>query len=255
MWAQWNASGNANPTDANWLNGPTRRFAMPWPSGEPWYYTPMQVANLSELNYSYQELGALARPVVSPLAARLKRLGASDVADQVARGRTPVAPTKQPELLGASSGPVVIAKDGAWGVPVQTDGGVRRKVARSLAAVTDSSLPDHVYLKLENVRGTLDATVLDVFINLPANATAEQRRASLAGEVALFGLRRASVKDGDHGGAGLTLVLDITQRIDDMHLQSTFDVASMDVSLVPQHPLPATTKISVDRISAYRQGT
>jgi tyrosinase len=50
MWAVWNANGNSNPTDSNWLNGPPdRRFVMPGPGGSPSYYTPMQMANLNGL--------------------------------------------------------------------------------------------------------------------------------------------------------------------------------------------------------------
>lgn len=259
MWAMWNASGNSNPTDANWLNGPTQPFVMPWPGSEPWFYTPMQVANLIELNYDYQELSVVAPPGPGPLALRLARLGAQGVAKQVSSGLARIALPKPPELLGASSGPIVVQGAGAQRVTVKMDGAVRQKVASSLKSITRTSLPDSVYLKLENVRGTLDATVLRVYIDAPGDpiapaASPKARRANLAGEVALFGMRRASVLHGGHGGSGLSFVLDITHIVDELQLKKTFDVGSIEVSLVPRRPLPHGVQISVDRISTYRQG-
>jgi tyrosinase len=253
MWAQWNANGNSNPTDARWLDGPTQPFVMPWPDSAPWYYTPMQVANLNELNYTYQELSPVAAGP-NPLATRLTRLGATGAAKQVSSGLARIALLKQPELLGASINPIVVQGSGAQRVPVKMDGSVRSRVVKSLASISGTSLPDYVYLELQNVRGALDATVLGVYVNLADNAGPQARRASLAGEVALFGLRRASVPHGGHGGSGLTFVLDITHIVDDLQLRNALDVGTLEVSLVPRRALPAATKITVDRINAYRQG-
>lgn len=254
MWAQWIAAGNANPADAAWQKGPVRQFVMPWPASQPWVYTPIQVDNLAELDYSYQELAALAHPAANPLAIRLQKLGASSLADKIASGLAKPPSLQQPELLGASAGPVLIDGGGAQNIPIRMDAGVHGKVANSLQAIGANAFPDYVYLKLEGVRGTLDATVLDVFVNLPGQAQPKTPRANFAGQVSLFGLRRASVKDGEHGGGGLTVVLDITRLIDTLHLNVAFQPGSLSVSVIPRNRHPSKAKITIGRISAYRQG-
>ena len=98
------------------------------------------------------------------------------------------------ELVGANEGPVQLKSSGARAT-VKLNAKVQKKVTRSLAAASEASLPDRAYLQLENVRGNIDANKLDVSVN-------QQH----VGTVALFGLRRASLKDGAHGGEGLTFV-------------------------------------------------
>lgn len=253
MWASWNAHGNANPTSTDWLNGPLRPFVMPTPKGEPWYYSPMQVANVNELRYSYQEVGTI-RPGPHPLEIRLARLGALNTPPQMQGGRAKVTVSRPPELLGASTGTIVVEGAGSRPVSVTVDANVRRKVATSMALVSAAGLPDRTYLKLDDVRGTFDATLLGVHVNLIDASRADERRATFAGQVALFGLRRASMPDGQHGGGGLSFILDITHLVDDMIMSKTFDVGSLQVSLLPRRALPGGVKITVGRISIYREG-
>ena len=84
---------------SNWLNGPARQFVMPTPGGQPWHYTPGQVANLSSLDYSYQELAAEPGPPSPILAQRLAMLGASAGEQEKAkRGPATRAIPRQTEL-------------------------------------------------------------------------------------------------------------------------------------------------------------
>ena len=253
MSAVWNANGNSNPTDSNWLNGPPdRRFVMPGPGGSPSYYTPMQMANFNGLNYSYEELPA--QPAAAPLvlAQRLALLGARSAADKAKRGLATLTLPKQTELLGANEGPLRI-QGPVTHTSVRLDSAVRRKVVESLANASETALPDNVYLKVENVHGNFDASVLGVYVNLPENTAPRDRRKFLAGNLALFGLRRASVEDGQHGGQGLTFLLDITRIFDELYVANALDVGSLRVSLLPSRALPAETEITVGRISLYRQ--
>lgn len=146
------------------------------------------------------------------------------------------------ELVGANDGPLQIKSSGARAT-VRLDSDVRGKVSASLAEASETDLPDHVYLQLENVRGTRDAFKLNVSVN-------QQN----AGTVALFGLRRASLKDGAHGGEGLTFVLDITNIIDNMFLNNALDVDSLDVRIVPNRAVPDSADITVGRVGVYRRG-
>jgi tyrosinase len=146
------------------------------------------------------------------------------------------------ELVGAHDGALQIKSSGARAT-VRLDSDVRGKVSASLAEASETNLPDHVYLQLENVRGTRDSYILNVSVN-------QQR----AGSVALFGLRKATLKDGQHGGQGLTFVLDITNTIDNLFLDNTLDADSLDVRIVPNNAVPDSEEITVGRVSVYRQG-
>jgi tyrosinase len=115
-------------------------------------------------------------------------------------------------------------------------------------------LPDKVFLKLENVRGDFDATALSVYVNLPEKAKPGKSSEYLAGTIALFGLNRASAKDGQHAGEGLTFILGISRIIDELHLENALDADSLQVRIVPSRPLPDDAKITVGRISVFRQG-
>lgn len=246
MWAAWNANGNSNPTDPNWVNGPTaingREFAMPFPDGSSWVYTPADVNSLDQLDYTYDDLTATVSPQPSnKLAQRLIKLGATPAAAKIARGAV-MDSGDNAELVGAHDGALRIKSSGARAT-VRLDSGVRGKVSASLADASDTTLPDHVYLQLENVRGTRDSFILNVSVN-------QQR----AGSVALFGLRKATLKDGGHGGEGLTFVLDITNIIDNLFLNSTLDADSLDVRIVPNNAVPDSEEITVGRVSLYRQG-
>lgn len=256
MWAVWNLA-NANPNDPNWLNGPAaaggREFVMPMPGGGAWVYTPQQMSSLSGLNYAYDTLPQPAAvPAAALLAQRLTRLGATAAASKVKEGAAVTAGTKM-ELVGASQQVIPIRRTGA-SASVKLDAGVRRKVAASLAKASETAPPDRVYLNLENVRGTRDATVLSVFINLPKDEKPADHPELLAGSVGLFGLRQASLTDGKHAGEGLNFVLDITKIVDALHLNHTLDADSLQVTLVPHQAVPDQANITVGRISIYRQG-
>ena len=264
MWAVWNTnSSNINPTDPNWLNGPAAVgepvFVMPMPDGSAWVYTPQQMNRLSQLNYTYDSLptSAPAPPTglsaqENLLAQRLTRLGATAAAAKVKEGAI-VTAGKNLELVGANQEALPIEGSGA-STSVRLDAGVREKVSASIAEVSETSPPDRVFLNLENVRGTHDAAALSVFINLPEGAKPSDHPDLLAGSVGLFGLRRASLKDDKHAGQGLNFVLDITKIIDALHLKNALDVDSVKVRIVPHHAIPDQAKITVGRISIYRQG-
>jgi tyrosinase len=258
MWAAWNANlSNTNPTDPNWLNGPAaigeREFVMPWPGGGSWVYTPQEVNSLDQLNYTYENL-----PVPAPVstealfAERLTRLGATAPAAK-AQGEAAMISGKNVEMVGANQGPLPIKGSGA-STTVKLDRDVRRKVSASLAAAPEAAQPDRVFLNLENVRGTRDASVLNVYVNLPEGANPSDHPELLAGSVGLFGLRKASSTDGIHGGQGLSFILEVTDIFDALHLDNALDVDSLQVRIVPHRPVPEQADITVGRVSIYRQG-
>jgi tyrosinase len=262
MWAQWNSTvTNTNPTDTAWLQGPAssggHEFVMPMPDGTAWVYTPAEMDSMAKMNYAYDL--ELPLPLsVSPLASRLSRLGATALAAKITEGVTLPIPNAT-ELMGASLQGIKLQRTGAV-AKITLDTAVQSKVSKSLAlAATANTLeaatPDRVYVNLENVRGTFDASVLSVYINLPEGAKPADHPELLAGSVGLFGLRNASLKDGKHGGEGLNFVLEITKIVDELHLNNALGVDSIQVRVVPHQALPDQAQITIGRISIYRQGT
>jgi len=252
MWAVWNSdASHTNPSDPNWLKGPAasgeREFIMPMPGKQSWRYIPNDVNSLSLMNYTYDNLQQV--PVANLLAQRLSNLGLPAAALNAAAGPIRIAV----ELVGANDGPVAISGTAA-STTVHLDTEVRQKVADSLAMAAETSLPDRVYLNLENVRGTQDATALSIFINLPEGSDPSDHPEQLAGTVGLFGLRRASLADGKHVGGGLAFLLDISPIIDRLHLDSALDSDNVRVTIVPNRPLSDQAPITVGRVSIYREG-
>jgi tyrosinase len=258
LWAIWNITlGKSNTTQLNWLQGPTTNgqsdFEMPM-DGKWWLFTPGAVGDFSKLNYTYQDMSAPAGLVAAAQAfsARLATLRAAPAAARPAGGAT-VTPEKEVELMGATQAAVAVMGSGAR-APVRLDTGIRRKVAASLTAASVDAPPDRVFLRLDNIVGTTGG-VLSVYINLPEGGKPGQYPKLYAGNIGLFGLRQASTMEGKHGGKGMNFTLDITKVIDELHLSQSFNLDTLSVSLVPARAIPASSPITVGRISIYRQGS
>ncbi|MEO1022546.1 MAG: tyrosinase family protein [Bacteroidota bacterium] len=240
MWASWNAQGNSNPTDPNWLNGPVavgaRAFVMPMPNGTNWTFTPQDVDSLAQLDYIYEDLITAPAPVHT-LAQRLNKLGALTTE---ALNTENMGTGTNSELVGASEGSLELGGSGLK-TQLRLDSDVRKNVSDSLFKASEVDIPDLIYLQIENVTGSLDANILTVSVNN-----------QLAAHISLFGLLDASDKDGQHGGTGLSFTIDITTIIDDLHLENKLDADSLDVSIYPNN-IPEDESINVGRISIYRE--
>jgi tyrosinase len=253
MWDAWNVTGqNANPNDPNWLAGPTAngnsRFAMPLDAaGTPWYYTPEDVDTTNNLNfagvtysYTYDDLSLTSYEPATPrkfeqLQTRLLKLGAP-----AAEKTTPMVPKRKHELIGGNAG-VLALKSGETQATVRLDTPSWTKVSESLRSASLAKLPDEVFLQLENVRGTNNSNFLSVFVN-----------GKFINSVALFGIRMASLQGGAHGGAGLTFTFNITNVVDDLHLNGDIDLNALNVVIKTKNDLPADNDITIDKISVYR---
>jgi tyrosinase len=93
-----------------------------------------------------------------------------------------------------------------------------------------------------------------VSINVPEGEDPAKHPDHLAGRVALFGVRKATLVDATHAGNGLTFVLEITHVIDTLHLAGALNVCQLHVRLVSLNPVPQAAQISIGRISVFRQG-
>ncbi len=259
LWEVWlqQSGARADPSDANWIDGPAkigeRAFVMPKPDASTWTYTPGGMTDLSNLGYTYDDFspaGAPAQPIApGPPPAPAARAGGGGGSG----GGAPVGPGKNVELVGASQGGLnVLGSEVA--TSVKLDPATRRKVTATFAAAVPDSERDRVFLNLENVTGLSDATRFNVYVGVPQGTNPADHPERLAGSVALFGVRKASKPDGDHAGAGLNFVLDITRIASDLHLEGNLEKDAVDVRIVPAKPVPDAANVSVGRISLYRQG-
>jgi tyrosinase len=256
LWEVWNElpTATGNPTQSKWVNGPAsvgqHAFVLPMPDGTDLTYTPSGMASLAALGYAYDDVSP---PSVAPqVVARLERLG-------VGRTRAvdlskAMADSKNVELLGANSGSLrLTGKEAQTSVTLEST--VRRKVTSSLRSpgAEAATVPDRVFLNLENVRGVNDATAFSVYINVPAGEDPAKHPELKAGSVALFGVRKASQKDDKHSGDGLTFVLEITDIVDRLHLTGDLNADKLHVRLVPRNEVPDEAQISIGRVSVFRQ--
>ena len=161
------------------------------------------------------------------------------------------------EMVGAHEQELRITGKDEVRAQVRMDQPALRRMTANLAAaspldVAPTAAPDRVFLNLENVRSPSDATVLQVYVNIPEGANPADFPERLAGSVGLFGARQATAPDGEHGGAGLTFVLEITHVVNDLHLQN--DLGGLDVRIVPFDHVPEEAEVRVGRVSIFRQG-
>lgn len=259
LWEVWRKlpGSKGDPTAAKWVMGPAsigeHAFVMPMPGGKKWTYTPGDMSDLSQLGYDYDDVSPPSE--ASEAIARLRERGVHRAAaEATARSAAMAAPNV--ELLGANNQSLRLTGAEAR-TSVALEPAVQRKVSRSFEATTAaaSAAPDRVFLNLENVRGLNDATVFNVYINVPDGADPAKHPELKAGSIALFGVRKATLANEEHAGDGLNFVLEITSIIDRLHLAGTLKQNELHVRLVPRKPVSDEAQVSVGRISIYRQGS
>jgi len=248
LWAYWLTlgGGRSNPSEQAWLNGPVSRlFVVPAADGTPWRFVPHNVLTTEELDYQYSPLGN-NDPIPVPRASRAQLLGfaAPSVAPLVAPAGKPTA-----ELIGANDSQIKISH--ASKSTVAIDSRMMARCARSFSseAIAKSfrNEPNRFHLNLESIRANVEGLNIDVHINLDGKQV-------FVAPIGLFGAKKASQTDLSHGGEGITVVLDITDMLDELHLAKGIDsLANFEVIITPRKPLADNVELSIERISLYRE--
>ena len=259
LWTIWSAiPGHPAPTDTAWLDGPADRgFAVPLSDGTIWSFAARAVIDTraQPLDYSYDDETPPVLP--SRVATRMAALGGGAVAPA---GATAVREAQMagggPELIGASDGEVRVA--GRTRAEVRLDeagvGTLRTGLARAAAAGGGATEePARVFLKVEGVRGTADAAVYYVYVDLPPNGRPADFPDRLAGTLSLFGVSDASAAEGPHAGNGFNQVFEISGIVDALHLSGD-DLARLDVQFVPSNPASEASTFAVRRLSVFKLG-
>ncbi|WP_102864889.1 MULTISPECIES: tyrosinase family protein [Pseudomonas] len=263
LWQVWldSPEEHSNPDKSNWYNGPdklSRPFIVPQVDGEPWKFKVAEVLDTlaPRLNYRY-DTTAPAKSQGNRLHQRLQRLGlATDQLQNFSASGALMAKEPETEVIGANRAPLEIV-----GHSVQTSVQLDKQGAQQVFSSLKSNLfaasftpPDRVFLNLENIRGNSDAVLLEVYVNLPADADPAQHPELRAGVLSLFGVSDASRTDHEHGGHGITEVFEITDIIDALHLGGITSADQLNIRLVSRAAVPAEDQITVARVSLTRLG-
>jgi tyrosinase len=252
LWSVWLELGNgrSNPVDPQWLQGPigSRQFIMPMASGDSWQYTPQAVQDNSDINVNGTQLGYEYTPgsgvnstqeMLSTSENRAKTFGLESFKNSI--DLQPVAS----ELIGATTKKLQI--DGLTNVTIPLDHKMKNTLQKSFMALDESSQsnvaePDRVFLKLENVKANREGIILDIYTTLTDDS--DQNKTSLVESIGLFGIRKASSSKEEHGGAGLNIIVDITDYFDELHLNKQIaGTNAFPISFVPRQPLAADTEV------------
>ena len=240
LWEVWRNQGFSDPATTDWLS--TVPFQMHDANGQPFTYFSKDMLDTTKVlhGYQYDNVPVAHEPGAQILEAAMAPLPG------------------QPELAGASTGPVALEGDVTrTTVSMQT-----QQMTRSFLESTKPT-PQHVYLNLENITGTGNPGDYKVYVYRPNN----EKEQMLAGVLTTFGLERASNPELSHGGSGIHHVFDITKLAGALGLTGgTAD--QVQVSFVREGMKPATqrapaglenfvrrdkpdTAIKVGRVSVY----
>jgi len=262
IWDQWNRAvpTHTDPADQRWL---TQSFSFYDASGAQVSLKCSDVLNIvNQLNYSYAP--PPARPIPWPFGPPRWHLD-SVMAEPPEGAQPPTEPTPapEPELVVASSEPVRLS-----GQPEQVSFTIDQAAAQSALAELRITEPNHVYLMVQDTVGDADpGTVYGIYVNLPADATAEIADAHHAGNIAFFGIARAQNPRGDahphslnvsHDITALTRALAADREWDGQHVTITFrpiglvppDHPELTHQLPPEPPAPQPP-ITVGRVAIY----
>jgi tyrosinase len=87
---------------------------------------------------------------------------------------------------------------------------------------------------------------------LAVRVGAAGKKASYTQSVALFGLAKASAADGEHGGNGINVAVDITEIAGKL-TGAGASLDQLEVSIEQEDAGPNPAPVTVERISIYKQ--
>ena len=175
----------------------------------------------------------------------------------------PEPPEGEPELVGASETPVRLV-GGPASVALQID----QQAHAGRAGRDRGHRPAAHPAQRRGHRGRAEpGTVYGIYVNLPADASADVAESHHAGNVSFFGVERARNPRGDEHAHGLRLVHDITELTQSLAAQGEWDGHHVEVTfrplgLIPQdqpelaHALPDTVTdadppVTIGRVAIF----
>ena len=235
LWAAWLTRKDHVMEDGDaWKNGPVRKFEMPGPDGQLHAFTPAETMPGGRLAPTYDDLqNGTGLPAVSS--------SLEEVEAEAMPARLSSEPPPPATLVGANSGRITIGETAAT-----TDVRLQPQ-ATELAGL---AAEQRVFLNLENIRGRASSATLTVRISAPAAASALTEGPSFSQSIDLFGLAESSGADGEHGGNGISVAIDITEIANQLAPDSGTPVEQLEVRIEQED---AEAPVTVERVSIYKQ--
>ncbi|VWB69222.1 DUF7868 domain-containing protein [Burkholderia lata] len=154
-------------------------------------------------------------------------------------------PRRSLRVIASSDAPILVEGDGVE-VRLRIDHAAIVALASEQAVHAGDASVFRFYLELEQVRGTHDAAVLQMFLRTPGATQASHPHDTYLASVGLFGLRLASMGDA---GEGLFYSLDITSHAARLQHAAVPAAARLCVSIQSRHTLPGGVGIHIGRVS------
>ncbi|HEY5289116.1 MAG TPA: tyrosinase family protein [Caulobacteraceae bacterium] len=222
LWEVWRNQGPpAGWKDATWL---AQTFDFHDAAGNPITFACSALLDTTKImhGYSYDS---------TPVATAM-------ISDPTQSSPSDSQPTQTAELAGANAETISLVSD-----PVTTT--ITLALDRTTMSFSDAAKtkPSNVFLNLENMTGSGVQGNIQVSV-APAASGADPLVVGVAGT---FGIAQASDPQGDHGGSGMTVAMDITDFADQIGL-SDGSATQVSVTLQPQ-PQPEVDSSAPDELA------
>ena len=161
----------------------------------------------------------------------------------------PEPPEGEPELVGASDTPVRLV-GGPATVALQID----PQAHEAALAAIGATAPQRILLSVEDIEAERNpGTVYGIYVNLPADASAEVAESHHAGNLSFFGVERARNPRGDEHAHSLRVTQDITELTQSLAALGEWDGGHVEVTFRPlgliPHDQPELTHALPDQVT------
>jgi Common central domain of tyrosinase len=263
LWWFWERQGHLNPPDQPWRD---QGFEFSDEQGSGVSLTGMDVENtVEQLGYSYdpdvpQRVGP---PILRPAAPPPWPLPWPSRGGLAVTGPEPPAGPPERQLVGATSEPLRLVGE-AQTVPVEIDERTTGSLRTGLRAEQHEQ---RAFVDVEDIEAERNpGVVYGVYVNLPDDPTQDDLARHHVGNVSLFGVERARDPRGDQHGHGLRVSMEITELLDRLASEGTWQEGGrllvtfrpIGLEAPPTEPLgiaPATghpdNPVTIGRVSVH----
>lgn len=241
LWEAWRIrpASTGDPTANAWRD---LQFQIHNEAGAATTFKSSAMSSTTANGYKYQDISSppLLVPLPMPTPSILAGIEETPMAAPADTGPRPPA-----QLAGATDQAISLG---------QGKSSARVAIApqaQSLLASVGDAQPKRVFLNIENITGKGPPGTYKVYVNVPDGENPEDYEENLVGTLALFGLGEQSAGDAAHGGSGLTFVLEVTDLVQRLQQEGSWNETDLDVDFIPLRPVPQGTDIKIGRVSVY----
>lgn len=233
LWEVWRgrSTSTGDPTDSNWRNF---AFNIHDQNKAAIVFRSASMVSTTANGYRYQDISDPFPPGTTVLAS-VEEGSMEDT-----------GPERPAQLAGATDKPITLGQ-GTTSTRVEMSA-----PEASVLASADEGGSGRVFLNIENITGKGPPGNYKVFVNVPEGEDPADHPDNFVGTLPLFGIGEESAEDAAHGGSGLTHVLEITDVVQRLQNEGTWNESDLDVDFVPIRPVAEGADVKIGRVSIYR---